>query len=156
MKQQIIRACDIPSLLYDLSWHNPPNIQKNAVNSLALFSADNLFKAYQSIRCDKDKWRNFVYIIKKIDYPNNERLLSILFELLQDINWPGAQESVEYLSTLNTDVLFPLLKEYIRTAYNNKDTMWLGGLKLLTDKVYGDEHNFPDKTVYTMLYDADF
>ncbi|MCD8157802.1 MAG: DUF5071 domain-containing protein, partial [Clostridiales bacterium] len=101
-------------------------------------------------------WQNSVYVIRKIGFPRNKLLLPNLIWLLQDINWPGALISIDVLADIEKEELIPLIETAITKAYEIKDYMWLGGLKMLIDKTNIQANDFCNSEVFCLLKYADF
>ena len=48
----------------------------------------------------KQCWENCAAILINVGYPRNECVIDGMFEWLQDLNWPGAQQIKSYLPNL--------------------------------------------------------
>ena len=79
----------------------------------------------------KSYWRTAVEIIKNIGYPRNISAIPKLVELLQDLNWPGAEEALEVLQTFEISVLVPYIEVALFEAKDNADYIWISGINKL-------------------------
>lgn len=137
-----------------LDWKNSQEEQSKAIHILSQIDEMDL-----GIILDKSKkstWENAVKVIKQIGFPKNKSLLSELLWLLQDVNWPGAIEAIEILTSIDKKAVAPLIEQAIHSADLNEDFMWLGGLSLLVSKAGYSAEDFDDCSVFEILKKADF
>lgn len=80
-------------------------------------------------------WMNFLNILEKLPEEDRIRGLPILFELLQDSNWPTFQKTMEIFETINKKVVESYLNEYLVQAYAEDDEMWILNMQLLAKKL---------------------
>ncbi|MDO5019676.1 MAG: hypothetical protein Q4E29_04325 [Lachnospiraceae bacterium] len=57
--------------------------------------------------------------------------MPILFELLQDSNWPTFSKTLELFEKMDKKVIEPYLNKYMAQAYDEDDEMWISNMKLL-------------------------
>lgn len=143
-------------IISNLDWSAPIELQTEAILYLSKASEEELFQAYEIIKVDKSKWENFVTVIDTIDYPQNKPLLHFLFELLKDLNWPGAQKGVQILQKINRADVLKLLEHYIPIAYIESDEMWMDGLKYLINQLGINKESFSDNRFFEMLKISDW
>ena len=110
--------------------------------------------AYGSKTGDRCSFRNGQKILSA-DFGKNKTLLRFLVWLLQDVNWPGAAEAIQYLSSLSRDVVIPLAKEALYIADKNDDFMWIGGIRLLIETAGYKNSDF-NADIDRILEKADF
>lgn len=116
-----------------LDWSSPKTSCIAVIDSLI---ADYSVNPYDLIQKDmKGTWEKAVLILNKIGYPRNKRALPKLIWLLKDINWPGSKESIEVLKKFDRTELAVAIIDALKMAYNESDYMWIGGLKMLIDKL---------------------
>lgn len=80
---------------------------------------------------DKSYWKIAAEIIEKIGYPQNSKAIPKLIELFQDFNWPGAQEALNSLLKLEISTLIPYIEDALYKACEEKDYIWIYGIKKL-------------------------
>lgn len=141
-------------LVENLDWNTSLKVQENALNVLS-----RLDKADLSLIFDKKKkyiWLNYVKLVDRVGYPKNKELLHNLIWLLKDINWPGSYQAIDVLKKIKKEEVITLIENAIQLAYNDEDTMWLGGLKRLVEEADYNRDDFVNANVIEMLSYADF
>lgn len=134
----IVMSFQIDELLkineYDI-YHNE-KVSDEAIGKIAdSISEDpsiNLKKYLDLSKCtSKFCWFNFLNILEKL--PEEKRIngLPILFELLQDSNWPTFQKTMDILESIDKNVVKLYLNEYLERAYSEDDEMWILNMRLL-------------------------
>jgi hypothetical protein len=68
----------------------------------------------------KNHWRNAAIVLKEIGYPRVKAIIPELLQWIQDMNWPGAQEIVDLLVTID-DKIVP----YVKQALKSGDGIWI-------------------------------
>ena len=104
----------------------------------------------------KSTWDNAVRIIKCVGYPKNKQALPSIALLFQDLNWPGAYESIEILKEIDKKVFLPIIEAAIEEAFKCKDYMWLGGIKQFIEDAKICKNDFEDNNMYDLLAYADW
>jgi hypothetical protein len=145
---------NVDELVKDLDWGLPTEVQENAFNSLKAMTSLDTGKLINWNM--KGTWENTVLLIDEIGYPSNKQSLPCLLELLQDMSWPGAIQSINVLKKINKAVLIPIVEKAIKKAYIEEDYMWLGGIKSMVKEIGLSKEQFIDKKVSDMLTYADF
>ena len=145
---------NIKLLLENLSWNASQFDQSISVEALAKMEEINYSLLFDWER--KDKWENTIKVVEKIGTPKNTFFIPDLLKLMQDINWPGAWQAVEVLAKMENKTLLPALCATIRDAYQEGDTLWLGGLKKVVERKEQLGYFLGDSEIINMLQEADF
>lgn len=142
------------------------NIYKNddidlaIINELAEeFSAENIdLQDYFDLSKFYSKfcWINVIKIINAMKYPQKMRGLPILFEFLQDANWPVFSSAVEALKLIRRSKLIPYIENYLKQAYLENDYMWIAGIYILAREVYVRPQDFKNRHSYELFQYRDF
>lgn len=105
---------NIDEMKKNLNWDIDKETQKEIIDEFVdlHFSGFDLFESLNSLLQNgrKGTWGNMVKIIASIGFPDNKKYMPILFELLQDLNWSGAEDSMKYLCTINKNDLADLIE----------------------------------------------
>ena len=99
---------------------------------------------------------NLIKICEYIGYPRNECGISFLFGCLQDANWPFFDEALSALEKLPRQLLLNRLEKILEQAYQEKDFMWISGLKILSDRIEITKEEFVNKSTYDLFSYRDF
>lgn len=132
--------------LESINWsavYNNPQIEGRKLEKIAerLTQKRNidLMEYFDLQRCSsKFCWLNFLYILEKMPRSEWERGMPLLFQLLQDPNWPTYEKTVQLLEKIDKKILMPYIKEYLKQAYDEDDEMWIESIKILENKIIGD------------------
>lgn len=89
-------------------------------------------------------------------YPLNLNGLPILFEFLKDLNWPGAQETITVIGELKKEEIAPFIEKFLVCAYEERDSMWISGIYVLSKHMGISQADFQDKEVYHYFQYRDF
>ncbi len=145
---------EIIKYVHELDWSYPTEIQSRAVNFLSKVDEEYIVLIFDKKL--KSTWENAVKVIRRIGFPKNKPVLSGLVWLLQDVNWPGAMESMEILSSIEKTAVIPIIEEALLKADAEHDTMWIGGINLLVEKAGYVSADFRDGSILEILKKADF
>ena len=129
---------DLSEAITHLNWNSSESKQKEAVDFLSKVDTTTLFGIFHQL--NKSEWKNYITVVSKINFPDNLPLLPLILELLQDINWPGAIEAIDLISAICSPEVLGLVEKTILKAYQQKDFMWLGGLRILNQKLISNGH----------------
>ena len=139
---------------HQLHWHLPEEQQQEAIEWLmANVPHDQLaliFYPYTTKSC----WQNAMKVIEAIGYPNNELAFPCLMELFQDLNWPGAEEAVLYLQTLETTVVTPYIEAAAKQAMAEQDREWLWFLYAVCERLHIESSQFQNSTIFDEMKDC--
>lgn len=140
-----------------LHWHLPEETQQQAIDWLVVQAPrDRLSFIFQE--SEKFCWQNAVEVVKRIGYPENEAAFPSLVELFQDMNWPGAEEAVQYFQTLEKKVVLSYIEAGAAEARSSGDTCWLWFIYAVCERL-GIEHvDFEDTELFDLMkyhYDND-
>lgn len=91
---------------------------------------------------EKNILGNLINILIKLPNPQ-------LIEVLQDLNWPGSMDSVEFLSSLPIEKYIENLEYSLEKTIKEKDEDWLFGIFYLIDKAHIKDNHFKRKDIYT-------
>lgn len=131
-------TCQIDELLkisnYDI--YNNPNINDKEIKKIAeIISTDksiDLKEYFQLLKCSsKFCWFNYLKILESLSEEDRIRGIPVLFELLQDSNWPTYQKTMELLEAMDKKIIRACVDKYLKQAYAEKDEMWIFNIKLL-------------------------
>lgn len=133
---------------YDI-YHNL-NISDEAIEKMAgIFSSNpnvDFMEYFDFLKCSsKFCWINFLRIIEKMPYEEKVKGLPLLFELLQDANWPAYEKTVQLLESFDKEFITPYYRKYLRQAYEEKDEMWIDNIEWLAEKLEIDIDNSEEK-----------
>lgn len=117
---------EIEEYIQNLNSQGPQYLQDYAISQLINLEGSKLHLLLQPI--SKNYWRNAAIVLKKIGYPRVKSIIPELLEWIQDMNWPGAQEIVDLLITVDDEVV-PYVKKVLRSG----DGIWI--IWLLTEVV---------------------
>ena len=120
---------DISELVGNLDWNLPKCVQEKAIGTLLTTVNEDDYDLLIPLG-SKNTWVNIVKIIETVGYPKNNKALPSLILLLQDLNWPGANEGMGILKNIEHEVLVPMIETAIESASMSCDYMWLAGIKL--------------------------
>lgn len=96
-------------------------------------------------------WDIEAQILIKRGYPNVKDVLSKMFVWLQDLNWPGAMEISELLSSVDKETIIPCLEEVVTLAREQNDIGWLYWLRGFMEKNQLKKEDFKNKDIYELL-----
>ncbi|NQX68681.1 DUF5071 domain-containing protein [Paenibacillus alba] len=129
-----------------LKWSMSENIQEEAVNYLSKKIEDKyISRLIQDT--DKDTWGNSMKIISSLGKDRAIIAIQWLLFLLKDLNWPGANESIEVLKQFDMDELIPFIDIVLDQADLEEDSMWIYGIKELIGKLGIEESVLSNKEV---------
>ena len=135
---------------YELHWYLPEEIQQEAIDWLVEFTPrDQLALVFPP--GGKKYWQNSVKVVEKIGYPDNVAAFPRMVELFQDINWPGAEESVQYFKTLPKAIVVPFIEAGGRQAMVEQDDQWLWFLYAVCERLQIERVDFSDGAVFDAM-----
>ena len=127
----------IDTMINNLNWDMDYDTQKQTIGKFVErhFIEHDLFEIVNNIiqSGQKGKWENVVKIIELIGFPSNHIYIFILFELLQDLNWPGSEDAMKVLNDIEPRELVIFIEKYLDLAMNSKDFIWISGIKRLVE-----------------------
>jgi len=85
-------------------------------------------------RCSKDMYENAVRVLAGLGYPKVKSAIPSLFQLLQDLTWPGSTQAFQLLLSMPTDAYENELRHSIGLAAKNNDTEWATNLATFIEK----------------------
>lgn len=123
---------------YDI--YNNSNVSDEGIKKIAeIISADksiDLKEYFDLLKCSsKFCWLNYLNILEKLPKEDRIRGLPILFEFLQDSNWPTFQKTMELFEKIDKEVVESYLHRYLAQAYAEDDEMWILNMQLLAQKL---------------------
>ncbi len=80
-------------------------------------------------------WFNYLRILEKLPEEDKIRGISVLFELLQDGNWPTFQKTMEILEKCDKNVVKSYINKYLTQAQEEDDEEWIYNIQLLAKKL---------------------
>ncbi len=123
---------------YDI--YNNPKVSNEGIKKIAnIISADksiDLKEYFDLMKCSsKFCWLNYLNVLEKLPKEDRIRGLPILFELLQDSNWPTFRKTLELFEKIDSKIIEPYLKKYLAQAYDEDDEMWISNINFLANKL---------------------
>lgn len=120
--------------------YNNPKISDERIEKIAkVISEDkgiDLNEYFDLLKCSsKFCWLNYLNILEKLPEEDKIRGLPMLFELLQDSNWPTFSKTLEVFEKMDKNIIEIYLKKYLKQAYDEDDEMWISNIKLLAKKL---------------------
>lgn len=100
---------------------------------------------------EKPFWYIESRILIKRGYPTVKNVLLSMFLWFQDLNWPGALEIFELLSSVEKEVIIPHLEEVAMVAKKENDIGWLYWLREFMEKNRYKKEDFKNKYIYEVL-----
>lgn len=135
---------------YELHWHLPAQTQEEAIEWLiANTPRDQLALVFPPY--GKSYWQNSMKVVEAIGYPANKAAFPRMVELFQDINWPGAEEAVQYFQSLEKTIIVPFLEAGGKQAIAERDEQWLWFLYAVCERLFIDRVDFYDKSVFDVM-----
>lgn len=140
---------NIDELLSNLSSHN--NI-KNQEEAISYFSNEPIIDIKGLISlAHKEYWENVSIVLKNRGYKECVPVVDILFERLQDINWPGSQNIIRLLNDFPDSLFQPALENAITKAISTEDDIWLDYLSIFLCNSKTTENKFSNQALYKIL-----
>ena len=144
----------IKHLLLDLDWNADPQKQNAAIEQL--IHIDSCYFPLLINWSKKSTWENSVKVIIKIGYPRNKALIPQLIAFLRDPNWPGSTDAIITLQNLPVKEIMSFWEDAIKTAYEQRDGMWLTGIhSILVDELSCTINDFSDEDIFYKLKEGD-
>jgi hypothetical protein len=112
---------DIDSIFSMLSWDSDERTQQEGIREAQ--KIEHLSILFQPIE-SKSVWENCARIISSKNDDILEQYLFLMFEWLQDINWPGAEIIFDRLLSMPIDVLKFPYQYSLDQAKSRKDVPW--------------------------------
>ncbi|MCL2571925.1 MAG: hypothetical protein FWE11_05935 [Defluviitaleaceae bacterium] len=146
---------DISKLVGNLDWNMPKCEQEKAIGKILNTVNEDDYDLLILLG-NKNSWLNIVKIIEAMGYPKNKKALPSLILLLQDLNWPGANEGIGILKNIEHEVLVPMLEAAIESAAMSCDYMWLAGIKQFLRLAHITKQKFINQDLFEELKNADW
>ena len=143
--------------VHQLHWHLPEETQQNAIDYLIDNAPLNELGQLFSLS-NKPHWQNCMKVVTAIGYPYNIAAFPKMVELFQDINWPGANEAVDYFKTLDKQFVVPYIEAGGKQAMKERDDQWLWFLYTVCERLGIERTDFNDGAIYdemARIYELD-
>ena len=156
--ERIMQDDKITTFVNMLHW----NLQESEVNSIIRRKIDLIDASdYDMLLLagQKHTWSNTVKFIAAAGYPKNKKALPSLVLLLQDLNWPGANDGMRVLKAAHmkdSTVSIPILEAAIESAFIDNDTIWLAWIKHFLKYAQIDRSCFINHDIYDLLKHAEW
>jgi hypothetical protein len=134
---------EIEEYIQNLNSEAPKYLQDYAVSQLVYLENSKLHLLLQPM--SKSYWKNAAIVLKKIGYPRVKAIIPELLEWIKDMNWPGAQEIVDLLITIDDEIV-----PYVKKVLKSGDGIWI--VWLLSEVVSTWDKNLM-KQIKNDLYD---
>jgi len=145
---------EIEELMDSLSWEYDDAVQGEAVE-LLVASGDRLDLSLLLQRGSKSRWQNEARVLVGLGYPRFREVIPSMLEWLQDLNWPGASEIFEALSSVPKSELARHVSVAALRALAERDAEWLDGLRELVRQVGLAAESMPDDRVREALFKSE-
>ena len=109
---------EIEEYIRNLNSDAPQYLQDYAISQLVHIEDSKLHLLLQPD--SKGSWRNAAIVLSKIGYPRVKLIIPELLEWIRDMNWPGAQEIVDLLITIDDEII-PYAKKVLKSG----DGIWI-------------------------------
>jgi DNA-binding cell septation regulator SpoVG len=109
---------EINEYIKNLDSDKPQYLQDFAISQLVHLEESQLHLLVRPIT--KWHWRNAAIVLKTIGYPRVKAIIPELLQWIQDMNWPGAEEIVDLLITIDDEIV-PHVKQVLRS----RDGIWI-------------------------------
>lgn len=109
---------EIEEYIQNLNSEAPKYLQDYAVSQLVYLENSKLHLLLQPM--SKSYWKNAAIVLKKIGYPRVKAIIPELLKWIQDMNWPGAQEIVDLLITIDDEIV-----PYVKKVLKSGDGIWI-------------------------------
>lgn len=143
--------------VHQLHWHLPEETQQNAIDHLIDNAPLNELGQLFSLS-NKPHWQNCMKVVTAIGYPYNIAAFPKMVELFQDINWPGANEAVDYFKTLDKQFVVPYIEAGGKQAMKERDDQWHWFLYTVCERLGIERTDFNDGAIYdemARIYELD-
>lgn len=128
--------------IYEFNIYSNSEIKKENIDELSkeIFANKNidLENLFDIRKClNKFCWKNYVRIFASTSTLHENKLkgIPLMFEFLQDANWPVYADAVAFLLEFETELLKPYIKKYLEQAYKDDDEMWINEIEKLACKM---------------------
>ncbi len=151
--QEVIFILD-NGIVFALSFHYPQWRQNYAIdfivhNSKSNYISDDEIGDLLNRGC-KDTYSNTIKIFELLGYPKFAKAIPSMFELFQDLNWPGSMEAMRLLGSLDPGNYVESLNFSIKKAIELNDEEWVHGIGVFVDTY--NVASFIDRELYP-VYD---
>ena len=127
------------SFIWDKSYTNEEYEAKISVGINEAKNFKYLYPFIQPIIPGKLIWEPCARVIALKSDDELEPYLGLLFEWLQDVNWPGAWTIYDRLLKMPFSMLEKTYDYYVRQAVRDSDDLWLSTLKDLKKEITSNE-----------------
>ncbi len=141
---------DKEKYIRDLDWNNEPSVQKKGIQS----ALDMVKKGQLDVKdliqssLGKQYWENSARVLLELPSEFIFGYEELLFNAIQDMNWPGTELIIELLSRQPIANLIKLYTSAYENAKLENDDLWIYGLFLLGEKI--NVQNLLDDTLDEM------
>lgn len=111
-------SIEIKEYIQNLNSDAPQYLQDYAISQLIHLEDSKLHLLLQPI--SKSYWGNAAIVLKRIGYPRVKSIIPELLQWIQDMNWPGAQEIVDLLITVDEEIV-----PYVKKVLKSRDGIWI-------------------------------
>ncbi|URZ15657.1 DUF5071 domain-containing protein [Clostridium felsineum] len=131
---------------------NTVNKRKEALSKLVQIKDEEIPSLIKNT--DKSYWGEAVKVISEIGSPRNYIAIPELISLLQDLNWPGADEALKIMESMDKKIFIPYIEKALKEAENENDDEWIAGIKYFVIMKALNEDDFSNNEVYKILEQA--
>jgi hypothetical protein len=109
---------EIDEYINNLSSNAPQYLQDYAISMLVNLEESKLHLLLQPR--SKSYWKNAAVVLKQIGYPKVKAIIPGLLEWIQDMSWPGAEDIVDLLTTIDEEIV-----PYVKQVLLSGDGIWI-------------------------------
>lgn len=136
--------------VHELHWHLPEETKQQAIDYLIENAPLNDLGQLFALS-SKPHWQNCMKVVAAIGYPYNIAAFPKMVELFQDMNWPGANEAVDYFKKLEKEVVVLFIEAGCKQAIKENDEQWLWFLYTVCERLQIERLHFLDGTGYDTM-----
>lgn len=115
-------TADINKIFEMLSWNSPEDVQREGIEQAKNIKYISVL--FQPVE-DKSVWENCAKVICQKTDQELRHYLILMFEWLQDMNWPGFFIIYDRIKVMKPDFIISTYVYIIKEACNLKDENWL-------------------------------
>lgn len=130
---------DLMEIMEMLDWNKPAEIQSEGVALARNYGTLTPFFQPLTPEYNKNVWGNCALVLAESSDEDLVPYLVKLFEWLQDMNWPGAENIFNRLLEMPVDMLRGVFQFSLKQAKLNDDFLWEQGL-LYFQEEYLERH----------------
>jgi hypothetical protein len=137
--------------LSQLNWKNKNESIEDAIVELTKVTEADIPQLIFP-RIGKGSWDYCAEVLKRIGFPKLNPYVPTLLEWFQDPNWPGWEKILSVLKESERGTLIPALESALGKAIQDKDEMWVDGLRNVLLKCEIRREEFRSKELFDQAF----